>query len=171
MSVCSLRKAALLDYCSLIQSVSTCGVGQEFFTAHGQVLLKYSLFCKLNTLTKTWIAHELRMAQYALFCHHALEIISIRKSQRGLRTVHNAQLLKTFWGRQTAYVSMKTKSGGRLVKYDMTVRYQSPCVETRISIHSNRAATSLWYFGKQEIRCQQHLCLLVQVTETFNNWP
>jgi len=67
---------------------------------------------------------------------------------------------------------MKTKSGSRLnVKYDMIVHHQSPCIEPRISILSNRAGTSLWYFRNQEIRCQQHLCLLVQVTETFNSWP
>jgi len=75
------------------------------------------------------------------------------------------------WGRQTAYVSTKTKSGSRLVKYDMIVHHQSLCVEPRISIISNRAATSLWYFRKQEIRYQQHLCLLVQVNETCNSWP
>jgi len=80
------------------------------------------------------------------------------------------QSLKTFWGRRMAYVSMKTKSGSRLM-WNMIVHHQSPCVEPRISLLSNRAATSLWYFRKQEIRYQHYLCLLVQVTETFNSWP
>jgi len=40
-----------VDFCHLFQSYPTCGVGQEFFTVHGHVLLKFSMFCKLNTLT------------------------------------------------------------------------------------------------------------------------
>jgi len=48
---------------------------------------------------------------------------------------------------------MKTKSGSRLdVEDDMTCA--SPCIEPRMPILSNRAATSWWYFRGEQNHCK-----------------
>jgi len=81
--------------------------------------------------------------------------------------VHNMQLLKIFWGRQVAYVAMKTKSGSRLnVEYDMIC--VSTCIEPRISILSNRAATSWWFFRGKESDCK--LMLYLTTKYVFENF-
>ena len=57
---------------------------ENFLAGHSQVLLKLSRFCKLNHLTKTYVADGLHTTQYALVCRYALEIIATRKFPRSL---------------------------------------------------------------------------------------
>ena len=59
--VCSLWQTAQFGFCHLFRSFPTCGVGQEPFTVHGQVLLKFIMFCELNTfdvdIDRSWAAN------------------------------------------------------------------------------------------------------------------